>query len=280
MSKGWIKLHRKILDSRVFANEGLLKVWVYCLCRANHQTNYVDIKTGKGKTEVEVSAGDFIFGRHSASRDLNMNPSTLYKRMQKLQDIGNINIQSNSHYSVVSVCNWETYQDSENREEQPKEQASNNQVTGREQASNTDKNVNNDKNDKKNHKSVGTNGTDFPDSCEYLDEAKDIAQYLLESIIEYDPTHKYANNSPSINSWVLDIERAMRLDGRTKEQLEFIIDYIYKVNGKHSHFWAGNVESGKKLRKHFDKIKSQIKQDMNNGKQRKQRNINSEAAKL
>jgi len=115
-------------------------------------------------------------------------------------------------------------------------------------------------------KSVSTNGTDFPNSCEFLDEAKEIATYLLESIKEYDPTHKYNSNAPSINSWVLDIERAMRLDGRTKEQLEFIIDYIYKANGKHSDFWAGNVESGKKLRKHFDKIKSQIRQEHNGKK--------------
>ena len=148
MSVGWIKLHRKLLDSRVFANEGLLRLWVYCLCRANHETNYVDIQTGKGKTEVKVNAGQFIFGRKSVSKDLKMNPSTLYKRMQKLEKIGNVNIQSNSHYSIVSICNWNVYQSNENEKEQAKEQPSNRQVTGREQASNTDKNVKNVKNGK------------------------------------------------------------------------------------------------------------------------------------
>lgn len=148
MSVGWIKLHRKLLDSRVFANEGLLRLWVYCLCRANHETNYVDIQTGKGKTEVKVNAGEFIFGRKSVSKDLKMNPSTLYKRMQKLEKIGNVNIQSNSHYSIVSICNWNVYQSNENEKEQAKEQPSNRQVTGREQASNTDKNVKNVKNGK------------------------------------------------------------------------------------------------------------------------------------
>lgn len=149
MSIGWVKLHRKLLESRVFANEGLLRVWIYCLCRANHEVNYVPIKTGKGETEVQVNPGDFIFGRNSVASDLRMNPSTLYKRMKKLESMDNINIQSNSHYSVVSICNWETYQNPEYTEEQPKEQASNNQVTGREQAGNTDNNVNNVKNDKK-----------------------------------------------------------------------------------------------------------------------------------
>ena len=136
MSIGWIKLHRKLLDSRVFANEGLLRLWIYCLCRANHEINYVDIYTGKGKTEVKVNPGEFIFGRKSVSKDLKMNPSTLYKRMQKLENIGNINIQSNSHYSIVSICNWDIYQSKDLDKEQAKEQASNRQVTGKEQARN------------------------------------------------------------------------------------------------------------------------------------------------
>jgi len=114
--------------------------------------------------------------------------------------------------------------------------------------------------------SVSTNGTDFPESCEFLDEAKEISQYLLDAIIEYDPTHRYANNKPAIKRWVLDIERAMRLDGRTGEQLKFIIDYVFRTNGKHSSFWAGNIESGKKLREQFDKIKNQIKSETNYGK--------------
>lgn len=154
MSRGWIKLHRKLLDSRVFANEGLLKVWIYCLCRANHEHNFVPIRTGKGTTEVEVNKGEFIFGRKSASKDLGMNPSTLYKRMQKLESIGNINTQSNTHYSIVSICNWETYQDQEKEKYQAKEQPSNNQVTGREQPSNTEKNYNNYKNDDNDKKTV------------------------------------------------------------------------------------------------------------------------------
>lgn len=151
MSGGWIKLHRKLLDSRVFANEGLLRLWLYCLCRANHEKNYVQMNTGKGKTEVEVSPGEFIFGRNSVAKDLKMNPSTLYKRMKKLEKMGNINIQSNTHYSTVSICNWGIYQSSENVKEQVKEQASNNQVTTKEQPSNTDKNDNNDKNEKNNY---------------------------------------------------------------------------------------------------------------------------------
>lgn len=90
-----------------------------------------------------------------------------------------------------------------------------------------------------------------------------IANHLLESICEYDSTHKYNTNQPSLSGWVKDIDRALRLDGRTEEQMNFIIDYIYRSNGKHSSFWAGNIESGAKLRSQFDKIKLQIKSERN-----------------
>jgi len=98
-------------------------------------------------------------------------------------------------------------------------------------------------------------------------QSERIAAHLLESICEYDPTHKYNRNEPALSTWEKEIERAIRLDGRTEEQLTFIIDYIYKKQGKNSSFWAGNIESGNKLRQHFDKIKNQITaENQTNGK--------------
>ena len=119
--------------------------------------------------------------------------------------------------------------------------------------------------DKDKELSVSTIVHDVPSSSdsETWQASCRIANRLLESICEYDPTHKYNNNPPSLSGWVKDIDRALRLDGRTEEQMNFIIDYVYKHNGKHSDFWAGNVESGAKLRKQFDKIKNQIRQEKN-----------------
>lgn len=133
--EGWVKLHRKLMFSEVFCNEGLLKVWIYCLCRANRKKRFVDVITGRGKSSIQMKPGDFIFGRNRAAEDLGMSPSTVKKRMDKLREMGNINVKSNSHYSIVSICNWESYQSVD----LGKEQASNRQVTGKEQASNTDK---------------------------------------------------------------------------------------------------------------------------------------------
>lgn len=114
MDQGWIKLYRKLLESRVFQNEGLLKVWVWCLLKANHEGKWVSLKTGKGITEVWVNPGEFIFGRKKAAKELKMNPETIRKRTQKLKSMQNLTTQNKTHYTLVSIINWDTYQDKEN----------------------------------------------------------------------------------------------------------------------------------------------------------------------
>ncbi|MBN1226342.1 MAG: conserved phage C-terminal domain-containing protein [Deltaproteobacteria bacterium] len=115
MNQGYVKIYRKTLDSRVFQSEGLLKVWLWCLLSANHKGAWVTVKTGKGTTEVWVDSGQFIFGRKSAGKALKMSPSTVWKRMLKLKNMQNLNIDSNTLYSIITIINWETYQGSLNK---------------------------------------------------------------------------------------------------------------------------------------------------------------------
>ena len=57
--QGYVKLYRKLLDSPVFANEGLLKVWMWCLLRASYTRRFLSISTGRGQTTVEIRTGSF-----------------------------------------------------------------------------------------------------------------------------------------------------------------------------------------------------------------------------
>jgi len=136
MTGGWLKLHRKSTRSRVFQNDSLWKLWTWCLMRANFETEWATIRSGRGSTEVEVGPGQFIFGRKSAARELKMKPSTLWKRMLKLKSIGNLNIESNTQYSLVTIVNWDSYQGHEEKRNTEsdsqgtaKEQPSDSQVT-------------------------------------------------------------------------------------------------------------------------------------------------------
>ena len=110
MNEGYIKAYRKTVESRVFKNEGLFKTWMWCLWKASHTEQWVTIKTGRGFTEVHLIPGQFIFGRKKAAKELNMKEPTVQKRMLKLKNMGNIIIESITHYSIVTIVNWVFYQ--------------------------------------------------------------------------------------------------------------------------------------------------------------------------
>ena len=102
MDNGFILLSRGILDSDVFASQKLLKIWIWCLCKANFKDKSVPLKIGKGETILRVKRGSFIFGRNKAEEELFIDGSTIYKSMQKLKQMEMIEIESNNQYSIVT----------------------------------------------------------------------------------------------------------------------------------------------------------------------------------
>lgn len=144
MDQGYVKLWRKTIQSQVFQNEGLLKIWVWCLMKASYKNRCIGFASGKGGIEIDIGPGQFVFGRDSAAKELKMDPSTVWKRINKLKNLENITIESNKQYSLITINNWATYQE-ENIESNSE---SNRQVTGKEQASNTNKKDKKEKNNK------------------------------------------------------------------------------------------------------------------------------------
>lgn len=144
LADGWIKLHRKLIDSAVFGNEKLLKIWVWCLIKATHQS--VDILVGNQL--VSLQAGQFVFGRNKAAVELNISESMVYKYMKMLESMKMISIKSNNKFSVVTIEKWEFYQGYDADMEQQIIQQRNNKGTTEEQQRNTNKNVKKYKNAK------------------------------------------------------------------------------------------------------------------------------------
>lgn len=84
-------------------------------------------------------------------------------------------------------------------------------------------------------------------------EAIDVASYLSSKLAKSIDNYKQPSVA-GLHKWAKDIERAIRLDGRTKEQLISTINWIHDGAGS---FWIGNVKSGKKLREQFDSLTAQ-----------------------
>lgn len=134
---GAILISRALIDSEVFASEKLLKIWIWLLIKANFKERQVPIKIGAGQSVVTIKRGQLLFGRLSAENELFIDGSTIYKCIKRLEKLKNIEINSNSHYSIITICNYDKYQNFNTYKVTGNEQASNSQVTADEQASNS-----------------------------------------------------------------------------------------------------------------------------------------------
>lgn len=116
MERGFVKLWRCSLDSLVWNNDGLWKAWCWCLMKASYKERWEKIQTGKGWTEVHLLPGQFIFGRLSAANACQTEQSNIRNRIEKLKRAGNIDIKPDTHFSIITIRNWETYQGEESEE--------------------------------------------------------------------------------------------------------------------------------------------------------------------
>lgn len=146
MRNGYVKLWRKSQDSQVFSDPGVWKLWCLCLMKASHKVTYVTVE--QQKEPVKVLPGQFVTGRYSLHSEYYFrrilhakSPSTLWRWMKLLENMGNLHIQTNSRYSLVTIINWDAYQGTSVDSEQPNEQPMNSRCTADEQPMHTNKNV-------------------------------------------------------------------------------------------------------------------------------------------
>ena len=91
-------------------------------------------------------------------------------------------------------------------------------------------------------------------SLKSVTSQENVAKYLLLKITQNNPEFKVQN----IDSWIADIEKAMRIDKRTERQLLNCINWIY--SSSKGAFWIPNILSGKKLRDKFNTMSMQANQ--------------------
>ncbi len=111
MKEGWISLHRSITEHAVFQDAEVFKVWVWIILNAS----YCDKTALVGKKVVNLRTGQFVFGRKTASQQLNMCESKVYRIVKMLEEMGSIKIDANNKFSIITVENWAKYQGDEQK---------------------------------------------------------------------------------------------------------------------------------------------------------------------
>lgn len=91
--------------------------------------------------------------------------------------------------------------------------------------------------------------------------ALELAESLRDAIHQRDPEAK-AGKLPNLPGWIHDIEKLMRIDNRTPEEIREVIAWCQSPDC----FWGPNILSGRKLRDKFDTLRGQMRQAKPGGK--------------
>lgn len=206
-NNGWIKLHRKIIDSAVFDNPKILKLWIWCLCKASHK----GYESMVGNQIVVLQEGQFIFGRKKASSELKIKESMVYQYIKILEKLGMVNIKSNNKFSIITIEKWAFYQCDYDEDQQQ----NNNKSTTNRQQSNTNKNVKKVKNEKECKEIIYS---DVPD--------------LNEAIIAFIDYRKSMKKPMSDRAITLLLGKLNKMSNSVQEQIDILNQSI--LNG-----WQG-----------------------------------------
>lgn len=108
MEKGWIKLHRKILDCDIFAGEPFSKMqaWIYLLLMANHEPKEIRF----GYEKVVIERGQFHTSERKLASVWGWNFKTVRRFLWVLEAEHMITKNVSTYGSTLTIVNYDNYQ--------------------------------------------------------------------------------------------------------------------------------------------------------------------------
>lgn len=105
--KGYIFLWRQLLKSDVWemgqkGDKNLLFLFIWCLLKATHSPHEVN--------KVIVERGQFFTGQHVASKELGITGVMFRRKLKVLKDLGILTTKVVNRFTLVTICNYSTYQ--------------------------------------------------------------------------------------------------------------------------------------------------------------------------
>ncbi|MGO4540351.1 hypothetical protein [Paenibacillus sp. 2TAB19] len=258
---GWICLHRKIRKNPIFNDMALLRLWLICLTEASHSERNQLI----GRQSVRLLPGQFITGRFALHGMYNnglkgddaKSEKTVWRWLELLEKSEFLTINSTTKYSVITVENWDIYQDNKPDNDQQvtsKRPTDDQQVTNKrptdDQQVTTNNNVNNDNNENNEERKRSRQRPAYAEDSSPFK----MAQYFLNSIKSW--TDKI--EQPNLQQWADDCRLLLERDKKDKELIRKVIDWTSK-----NQFWRKNILCPAKLRKQFNRLVIEMESDSN-----------------
>ena len=201
--EGWIKIHRKIKDWEWYTDSNMVHLFLHLLLEANS-------KDGKWKG-IDVKRGQLITGRKSLSEDTGISVQSIRTCLERFRVTKELTIRSTNKYSIITICNYEDYQLTE-EDRQPADQPADQPAT--------------------NHKQ------------EYSIESIDNFTTYYNRLLSFFPSKFRPKNKSQQNAWIETLDKLVRIDGLTTDEIEEMVKWA-----RSDEFWSKNFMTPIKLRK-------------------------------
>lgn len=119
--KGWIKLHRRIIDWEWFGSPSTLSLWIHILFMANWED-----KKWQGQT---IKRGSFITSLQHLSQETGLSIQQTRSSLNNLEKTNEITRTSTNKYTVILVNKYDDYQVVDNKQITNEQQTNNKRTT-------------------------------------------------------------------------------------------------------------------------------------------------------
>lgn len=102
---GWIRLYRKITEWRWYGVPNMMAVFIHLLISANHKDGYC--------YGFEVKRGQLLTSQAKIMERIDIKRGALRECLDKLVASGEIVIVTTNKHSLITICNYDSYQGGE-----------------------------------------------------------------------------------------------------------------------------------------------------------------------
>ena len=124
----WIKIFRELLQWEWFQKAEMVQLFIYLLLKAN----CVD-KQWQG---ITIKRGQIATSNATMRQDLRLSEQQIRTCIKRLISTGEITYKSTNRYVIITICNYDKYQDGGNSINEQNNEQTNNQSTDEQRAIN------------------------------------------------------------------------------------------------------------------------------------------------
>jgi len=176
LKNGHVQLHRKMVEWEWYTDFKTRGLFIHCFMIANYYDN-----RHRG---ILIKRGSFITSIEKLSKETGLSIQSIRTSLKKLVSTNELTNKSTSSFTIITICNYDTYQSSKNETNKQinkqtnkratnEQQTTNKRLTNEQQQSNKEKEENKEKNNnnnnKKNIKKI-INNSAYPEIIEYLND--------------------------------------------------------------------------------------------------------------